>query len=147
METPKQEGIPHKQPNYVGIFFALAALTLIEIGVTFTPLPRIPILLPLAIFKAALVVLFYMHLRFDRRVFSLIFLIGVLMGISLILAFIFLFGPPLLDAGPRTAHHAVTPPLPEWRERAHESRDWTLEGSGICSICMRVECPSKYLAF
>jgi cytochrome c oxidase subunit IV len=87
----------HRQPNYLGIFVSLVVLTAIEIGVTYTPLPRIPVLVPLAIAKAALVVLFYMHLRFDRRVFGVIFLIGVLMGISLILAMLSLFGPPLLD--------------------------------------------------
>lgn len=98
MET-KQAVVEHKQPNYLGIFVVLVILTMIEIGVTFTSLPRIPILIPLAILKAGLVVLFYMHLRFDRGIFSLIFLIGVLMGISLILALILLFAPPLLDAG------------------------------------------------
>ena len=96
MET-KSRVAEQKQPNYLGIFVSLVVLTAIEIGVTYTPLPRIPVLVPLAIAKAALVVLFYMHLRFDRRVFSVIFLIGVLMGISLILAMIALFGPPLLD--------------------------------------------------
>jgi cytochrome c oxidase subunit IV len=87
----------HRQPNYLAIFVSLVVLTAIEIGVTYTPLPRIPVLVPLALAKAALVVLFYMHLRFDRRVFALIFVIGVLMGISLIMAFIALFAPPLLD--------------------------------------------------
>ncbi len=97
MET--KQVIEHKQPNYVGIFAVLVVLTAIEIGVTFTSLPRIPILIPLAVLKAGLVVLFYMHLKFDRGIFGLIFVIGVLMGISLILAFILLFAPPLLDAG------------------------------------------------
>jgi cytochrome c oxidase subunit IV len=87
----------HRQPNYLGIFVALVVLTAIEIGVTYTSLPRIPVLLPLAIAKAALVVLFYMHLRFDRRVFSVIFVIGILVGVSLILALLTLFAPPLLD--------------------------------------------------
>jgi caa(3)-type oxidase subunit IV len=96
METQKQVEA-HRQPNYIGVFGALAILTAIEVGVTYLPIPKIPVLVPLAIAKAALVVLFYMHLKFDRLVFSLIFLIGILMGISLILSFIFLFGPPLLD--------------------------------------------------
>ncbi|OGO33284.1 MAG: hypothetical protein A2Z03_08570 [Chloroflexi bacterium RBG_16_56_8] len=87
----------HRQPNYVGVFVALTVLTAIEVGVTYIPVPRIPVLVPLAIAKAALVVLFYMHLKFDRRVFTLIFLIGVLMGFSLIVSLIALFGPPLTD--------------------------------------------------
>jgi Prokaryotic Cytochrome C oxidase subunit IV len=52
---------------------------------------------PLALVKASLVALFYMHLKFDRRVFSAIFAAGLLMGIGLILSLIALFGPPLLD--------------------------------------------------
>ena len=87
----------HRQPNYIGVFVALTVLTAIEVGVTYTPVPRIPVLVPLAIAKAALVVLFYMHLKFDRRVFTIIFLIGVLMGFSLIVSLIALFGPPLTD--------------------------------------------------
>lgn|SRR5512135_1127627 len=87
----------HRQPNYVGVFGTLAILTAIEVGVTYLPVPRIPVLVPLAIAKAALVVLFYMHLKFDRRVFTVIFVIGILMGFSMILALIALFAPPLLD--------------------------------------------------
>lgn len=97
METVPNKVDTHRQPNYLGIFITLAVLTAIEVGVTYLPVPRIPVLVPLAIAKATLVVMFYMHLRFDRRVFTLIFIVGVLMGISLIISFIFLFAPPLLD--------------------------------------------------
>jgi cytochrome c oxidase subunit 4 len=75
----------------------LAALTTLEVGVTYLPVPRIPVLVPLSIMKASLVALFYMHLKYDRPVFSLIFAMGLLMGIGLILALIALFAPPLLD--------------------------------------------------
>ncbi len=88
---------PKKRPNYVGIFIVLAVLTMIEVGVTYLPLPRIPILVPLALIKASLVALFYMHLKFDRRVFSAVFLMGVLMGIGLILSLTILFAPQLVD--------------------------------------------------
>ncbi len=95
METSSVE--QHKSPNYVAVFVALVVLTAIEVGVTLTSLPRVVVLIPLAIAKATLVVLFYMHLRFDSRVFTLIFVIGVLMGFSLIVSLLLLFGPPLLD--------------------------------------------------
>ncbi len=98
METPHPETSERRQPNYLAIFIALAVLTAIEVGVTYLPIPRIPVLVPLAVFKAGLVVLFYMHLKSDSRVFSLIFGVGILMGISLMLAFLALFAPPLLDA-------------------------------------------------
>jgi len=85
------------QRTYVAVFGALAALTVLEVGVTYLPLPRIPILVPLALIKAGLVALFYMHLKYDRRVFSFIFGAGLLMGIGLILTLIAMFAPPLLD--------------------------------------------------
>jgi caa(3)-type oxidase subunit IV len=85
------------QQTYVGVFGALAVLTALEVGVTYLPVPRIPILVPLALIKAALVALFYMHLKYDRRVFGMIFAAGLLMGIGLILALIAMFAPPLLD--------------------------------------------------
>ncbi len=95
------ETVPAKRNttlSYLAVFIALVVLTATEVGVTYVAnLPRIPVLIPLAIAKAALVILFYMHLRFDSRVFTTIFLIGIVMGLSLILSFILLFGPPLLD--------------------------------------------------
>ncbi len=83
------------QPNYLAVFIALAALTLLEVAVTYTPLPRLPVLLPLALLKAALVVLFYMHLRFDNRVFAVLFVMGLVMGAILIISLALMFGPPL----------------------------------------------------
>jgi cytochrome c oxidase subunit IV len=88
---------PKKGPNYVGVFIILAILTMVEVGVTYLPVPRIPVLVPLALVKASLVALFYMHLKFDRRVFSAVFLMGVLMGIGLIISLTILFAPQLVD--------------------------------------------------
>ncbi len=92
-DTPSQ-----KHPNYLGVFWVLAALTAVEVAVTYLPVPRLPVLVPLAILKAALVALFYMHLKYDRRIFSVIFLMGLLMAMVLMFALIALFAPPLLDA-------------------------------------------------
>lgn len=85
------------RPNYLGVFVMLTVLTAIEVGVTYLPLPRIPILIPLALLKASLVALFYMHLKFDKRSFAAIFAMGLLVGIGLILAMIAIFRPMLLD--------------------------------------------------
>jgi len=79
-----------KQPNYVGVFIILAVLTLIEIGVSvYVNLPlalRPPVLLALAVVKASLVALYYMHLRFDRRIFAALFVVPVLAAAAFIFA-------------------------------------------------------------
>ncbi len=93
-----QESSKHAQPNYLAVFIALVVLTVVEVGVTYvTALPRIPVLVPLAILKAGLVVLFYMHLRYDRRVFTVIFLLALVGAVLLMSALLALFAPPLLD--------------------------------------------------
>jgi len=86
-----------KHPNYVGVFVALTVLTAAEVGVTYLPIPRVPVLIPLALLKAGLVALFYMHLKFDRRVFAAIFAMGLLVGVGLLLSMIALFNPAAMQ--------------------------------------------------
>jgi cytochrome c oxidase subunit IV len=61
----------HKQPNYMAVWVALFVLTIAELGVAFlSHLPKallIGILLFLAIWKALLVALYYMHLKFEPK--------------------------------------------------------------------------------
>jgi caa(3)-type oxidase subunit IV len=73
METAEGTARPSgkgKQPNYYFIWFVLFALTVVEVGVAFlSGLPRsvlILVLVGLAVWKAALVAMYYMHLRFER---------------------------------------------------------------------------------
>ncbi|MBI4355065.1 MAG: cytochrome C oxidase subunit IV family protein [Candidatus Omnitrophica bacterium] len=68
----------HRQPNYLTIFWALLLLTLIEVAIAYLPWPRsvkMTSLISLAIVKALLVALFFMHLKFDRRLLAIIALI------------------------------------------------------------------------
>ena len=65
----------HKHPNYMAIFWLLAILTVVEIGVIFLPLTKLTIgvlLVPLALAKAALVAMYFMHLIFETRTLGLI---------------------------------------------------------------------------
>ena len=58
----------HGHPNYIGIWVMLAVLTGVELGVAFLPFSKtvlIVLLIGLAFWKAALVALYYMHLRFE----------------------------------------------------------------------------------
>jgi cytochrome c oxidase subunit 4 len=57
-----------KHPNYMAIFWWLAVLTVIELVVIFLPLGKFTIgvlLCALALSKAALVAMYFMHLRFE----------------------------------------------------------------------------------
>lgn len=61
----------HKAPNYYLIWLILFVLTLAEVGVAFvSSMPKqvlILVLLAMAIWKAVLVAMYYMHLKFEPR--------------------------------------------------------------------------------
>ncbi len=65
----------HKHPNYMAIFWLLAVLTVVEIGVVFLPFGKIvngTLLTALAVGKAAMVAMYFMHLKFETRTLGLI---------------------------------------------------------------------------
>jgi len=67
--------LAHDEPNYMLIFYWLAALTAIEVGVTYAGIPKvlmIALLVGLAVAKAAMVAMYFMHLKFERRTLGLI---------------------------------------------------------------------------
>ena len=78
----------HDEPNYMGVFWWLLVLTVLELGVIYTPVHRLAILallVVLAISKAALVALYFMHLKFERRTLGLIALSPFVLCLFLIL--------------------------------------------------------------
>lgn len=64
-----QEAVGRKKPNYYLVWLYLLILTVAEVGVAFMAnLPEtwlILLLLFLAVWKAALVAMYYMHLKFE----------------------------------------------------------------------------------
>ena len=85
--APAPHSRPH--PNYLGVFGILFVLTLVEVGVAFVGLPKtltILALLLLALWKALLVALFYMHLRYEPRRLWLITLMPLPLAIILVVA-------------------------------------------------------------
>ncbi len=79
--------IAHKQPNYMGVFWWLLVLTVLEIAVIYTPLARMAIaalLVSMAISKATLVALYFMHLKFERVTLGLVALSPFLLCLFLI---------------------------------------------------------------
>ncbi len=86
--TTAQTTTAHAEPNYIGIFWWLLALTIAEIAVIYTPIARviiITLLVGLALSKAALVALFFMHLKLERFTLGLIALTPLFLCLFLIL--------------------------------------------------------------
>lgn len=57
-------------PNYIAIFLWLAGLTVLELGVNFLPWSKVVLILilaGLAIWKALLVGLYFMHVRWEGK--------------------------------------------------------------------------------
>jgi len=77
----------HKRhPNYLLVFLSLAVLTAIEVGITYVPqIPQAPVLLALSVFKALLVIMYFMHLRYDSKWFAFIFFIPFVLVIPMLI--------------------------------------------------------------
>jgi len=63
-------GEDHKAPPYMLVFVVLAVFTILEVLFAFTPLSTVVKgvgLIGMALFKALLVALYYMHLRFEPK--------------------------------------------------------------------------------
>ncbi|HEX6306615.1 MAG TPA: cytochrome C oxidase subunit IV family protein [Longimicrobiales bacterium] len=78
---------PH--PNYIGIWGILFVLTLVEVGVAFVGLSKmltIFALILLAVWKALLVALYYMHLRYEPGRLRLLAIAPLPLAIILVVA-------------------------------------------------------------
>lgn len=81
--------------EYVRIGVVLAVLTGIEVWLSYSGLPgglMITLLFSAAILKFALVVLWFMHLRFDDRRYARFFVMGLAGAATLYLIVLMLFG-------------------------------------------------------
>jgi caa(3)-type oxidase subunit IV len=81
-------------PIYTVVFFALGASTLLEVliaEIIQVQWLKIPLLLIIALFKAALVVIFYMHLREDSRIFTVTLILPLVVAL---VSMLYLLGVP-----------------------------------------------------
>lgn len=76
-----------KRPNYLFVFIALAVFTLIETLVSYVQQEAIKVstLVVLSVVKVVLVLLYFMHLKTDSKVYSYLFITGCILVIPLIL--------------------------------------------------------------
>lgn len=71
----------------------LAVLTAIEVAAFYMELGavEVPLLLVLSAAKFVLVVMYFMHLRFDSRIFSGVFLAGLVLAVFMVSALVVLY--------------------------------------------------------
>src|SRR2546428_7354660 len=113
----------HKHPNYMAIFWYLAILTVVEIAVIYAPWPKVTIvvlLCSLALGKAVLVAMYFMHLRFETRTLGLVAITPLMIATLLV----FLLLPDGLAVAKRTVgvKAAVSAPRSTWGRRPGNSR-------------------------
>jgi cytochrome c oxidase subunit 4 len=80
--------------TYLRIAAILVMITLIEVGIFYVPTFQavlVPVLLVLSTVKFALVVMFYMHLKFDNRFFAFLFGGPLLLALAVVVSLLFIF--------------------------------------------------------
>ena len=92
---PHTPHVAHPSPKeYVRIALVLAFITMLEVSTYYIEPPRtllIIVLLAMTVIKFALVVLWFMHLKFDSRTYSRFFLMGLALAITLYLIVLLTF--------------------------------------------------------
>jgi len=81
--------------TYLTVAAVLTVITLVEVGVFYVPAFHgilAPVLLTLSAAKFALVVMFYMHLKGDHPIFTMMLSIPLLIAVAVGVALLFLFG-------------------------------------------------------
>lgn len=92
--TQAKEQVHPDSKQYVFIGFILCVLTAAEVAVYFVEVLQpilFHILVVLSTVKFILVVMYYMHLKFDSRLFSGLFLLPFSLAVFMVLALIALF--------------------------------------------------------
>jgi cytochrome c oxidase subunit 4 len=100
-------GIEHEHPTwstYWKVALILTAITAVEVWVYYIPAfvasrLFVPSLLIMSAVKFVTVVLFYMHLRYDHKLFRVLFTGPLIIAIVTIIGLMFLFGKLSLRVG------------------------------------------------
>ena len=79
---------------YFKIAIILCVITAIEVGIIYIEDLghwMIPILTILSLGKFALVAMYYMHLKFDNKLFTILFIVGLVLAAAVVSMLLFLF--------------------------------------------------------
>lgn len=85
--TPAAHAEHKKHTSPVLVFVILTLFTVFEVAVTLIHIPKqviVPILIAIALVKASLVAMYYMHLRYEKLIYSIIFVTPTLFAALLI---------------------------------------------------------------
>ena len=90
-----------KQYKWVALILTL--ITVVEVWIYYTPFTQsklfVPTLLIMSAVKFAIVVLFYMHLKYDARLFRALFTGPLIIAVVTLISLMFLFGHLAIRAG------------------------------------------------
>jgi caa(3)-type oxidase subunit IV len=78
----------HSTSNYIKIFYILVVLTIVEVALVYMGLPKIllaALLVIFAVWKAALVAMHFMHLKFEKRTLAIVAITPFVLCVFLIL--------------------------------------------------------------
>ena len=81
--------------TYLTIALILGIVTVLEVAIFYVPALRaiiVPVLLTLSAVKFVLVVMFFMHLKYDRPVLSVLFAGGLVVAAVIVISLMALFG-------------------------------------------------------
>ena len=90
--APGQHAHPSAK-EYIGIAVVLTVITAIEVAVFYVPALHpflAPVLLTLSALKFGIVAMWYMHLKFDPRLYSWVFVVPMIFAAAIILSLIVL---------------------------------------------------------
>ncbi len=92
-------GEVHEHPTwkeYKWVALILTLITIVEVWVYYTPFSKtplfVPVLLIMSVVKFTIVVMFYMHLKYDHRLFRALFTGPLTIAMCTLIALLFLFG-------------------------------------------------------
>ena len=78
----------HSASAYIKIFYVLLVLTVVEIAIVYMGLPRmllVGLLVIFAVWKASLVAMHFMHLKFEKKTLAVVALAPFVLCVFLIL--------------------------------------------------------------
>ena len=109
---PEEKPLP-RVSTYLLVGLILTGVTAIEVWAFYWPIPVwviVTSLIVLSLMKFWLVVAFFMHLRYDHKMFTHLFTLGRILAVSVVIGLITLFDN--FDIGNPPQTEAATPPPP-----------------------------------